>query len=76
MKLIDFKRWFNYIFKRNPFLNQEEEERYVRKIFAYQNAPFENWLLTIKSISKKNYFYIKMKSRNNGYIFEKKEVIE
>ena len=63
-------KWFNYIFKRNPFRTQEEEHRYVKKVFVREGAPYKNWLLEIKPIPKKNYFYIEMKSRGCGYIFE------
>ena len=68
------KIWFNYLFKRNPFLSQQEEENYVRKVLNTQgqNCLFENWLLKI--IPKKGCIYIEMKSRKCGYIFGKRRV--
>lgn len=72
-------KWFNYIFKRNPFQNMKEEEGYVDMILGRlglrgadeipDNYSYENWLLKITSIPKKGFIYVKMKSRGTGYIF-------
>ena len=67
------KKWFNYLFKRNPFLNQKEEERYIRQIFfrMFLNdkkiIPYENWLVRV--VPKCSCIYVEMKSRGCGYIF-------
>jgi len=73
------KKWFNYIFKRNPFQNMQEEHEYVRKLLyrlhintvvgVPNNCEYENWLLKISPIPKKGFIYVKMKSRGTGYIF-------
>ena len=67
-----FVKWFNYIFKRNPFLNRKEEERYARRMLALKGfVNYENWLLKIVPLpAKRNFIYVEMKNRGGGYIFE------
>jgi len=83
------KKWFNYVFKRNPFQNLKEEEGYVQMILGrlglntvspsncddhgITNVNYENWLLKIIPLSHKGFIYVKMKSRGTGYIFGPKK---
>lgn len=68
------EKWYNYIFKRNPFVNQVEEKKYVIKIlcmlymdYLRPDISYENWLLRV--VPKRNCVYVEMKSRGCGYIF-------
>ena len=62
------KKWFGYLFRRNPFVDQKEETIYVRKILDLcKGQIYENWLL--KVVPKYNCIYVEMKSRGCGYIF-------
>jgi len=80
------KKWFSYLFRRNPFQNMQEEYAYVRKLLCKLhlntaagvsgNCEYENWLLKITSIPKKGFIYVKMKSRGTGYIFGPRKVGE
>jgi len=68
------KKWYNYIFKRNPFVNPKEEKAYVlllliKRYLKYgKDIPYENYLLKIKIYPNK-VIWVGMKSRGTGYIF-------
>lgn len=59
------RKWYNYIFKRNPFQNMKEEREYIWELFyklcidttdpQFDNSDckYENWLLKIMPIPKK-----------------------
>lgn len=67
------KKWYNYLFKRNPFLSRLAEAAYVRKILCKlylehgKDVPYENYLL--KVVPKSRCIYVEMKSRGCGYVF-------